>query len=771
MRQQARFVSLCTATFVIISNLPAVVVAQGTGSDPNAAPPLIRQSEYARWCATLPADYPQLPDYRRVLLRWVAGAEDYWTTDPDHPELGICRMKSSHVHVCTARALPVYAALAADTRYEDPTWTREKLAQRINAVITFLCATYDPAGPHDGFWGKKPGKNSLRYETWIIGNMLDVLQMAPEIVEPDNARRIREILVDIVEDERTSGRALSLADYRHEGIIWTLNLLARGAILYPDHPQAEKWLELAKYGFASALSVPADQEDETLVDGKPVREWVARRPGVFHPDFTLDHHGLGTHTGYMCMAAHREAALYDMMRRSGMDVSPIWYNHYRDVMNVIKDLELWDGRVVYPNGKDWADYLYGISAMRYQMVALQMMFHDPEARLIEQGLFRQLEWLQLHREHGDFGPSNAEYVFNVNDAKNIAFPYFLHQVHGFVDPVPQAELDRAHSKVHLGPEGKFVYVRDPQRFASWGWQAIRNRKSGEQHSTGLVIPCGHGLGDHLAQWDDSLTPAYSAADETGKRATLFRKPPVILVETFHDGFAVSERNDMCMPVKKGENPVPCLVDQRVMAALPDGRTVFVATSARAVRPVAQLETADLNWRFLRTIFSDSRRTIFHEEGHAEAAEIKNVGTAWLNVDKVLGLIPLGSPACASCEIAGDSVSLRLQSLPPRDYEPGQEISTVGAAFVTDVNATRTRALVESCQEETLCDTARVYRLRGQDGRAYAVAVNFADQEVDVDIPGAAAAALLTPHAISHQEKMRSTLRLRIAPRGCVVLIL
>lgn len=397
------------------------------------------------------------------------------------------------------------------------------------------------------------------------------------------------ILIDIVEDERTSGRVLSLADYRHEGIIWTLNLLARGAILYPDHPQASQWLELAKYGFASALSVPADQEDKTVVDGKPVREWVARRPGVFHPDFTLDHHGLGTHTGYLCMAAHREAALYDMMKRSGSDVSPIWYNHYRDVMNVIKDLELWDGRVVYPNGKDWADYLYGISAMRYQMVALQMMFHDPEARLIEQGLFRQLEWLQLHREHGDFGPSNAEYVFNVNDAKNIAFPYFLHQVHGFVEPVPQAEIDRAHSKVHLGPEGKFVYVRDPQRFASWGWQAIRNRKTGEQRSTGLVIPSGHGLGDHLAQWDDGLTPAYSAADETGKRATLHRRPPVILVETFHDGFAV--------------------------------------------------------------------------------------------------------------------------------------------------------------------------------------AVNFADREVDIDIPDAAAAALLTPHAISHQKKRGSTLRLRIAPRGCAVLSL
>ena len=41
------------------------------------AEPAILQSEYAKWRASLPDDYPQLADYRRVLLVWVVGAEQY----------------------------------------------------------------------------------------------------------------------------------------------------------------------------------------------------------------------------------------------------------------------------------------------------------------------------------------------------------------------------------------------------------------------------------------------------------------------------------------------------------------------------------------------------------------------------------------------------------------------------------------------------------------------------------------------------------------------
>jgi len=753
--------------------------------------PLVLQSEYARWRESLPDDYPQVADYRRVMLRWVTGAEEYWGTDPERPELGMCRFgERRHTHVRTARALPVYAALAADPKLDDPVWTRQKLGERLNAAIAFLYATYDPKGPREGYWGKKPGRNSLRYETWVIGNMLDVVQITPELVASENKQRIREILVDMVEDERTSGRAQSLDDYRHEGITWTINLLARGAILYPDHPQAGRWLELAKHGYASSLCVEADLQDETVVDGKPIKEWVAHRCPVFYPDFTFTHHALGIHPGYMAIAGHRMVSLYDLLKRKDGSVSPVWYHHFRDMTNVLKGLSLWDGRVAFPNAKDWADYIYGVCDVRFDVVGLQMMFGDGQARLIEQGLFRQLEWLQLNRERGDFGPSNAEYIHNVNDAGRMGFTYWIRQAHGCARPVKQEEFDSAHCKVFHSPHSRFVSVRDPQRFASWGWQARRNRSTGKHNSTGLILPSGHGLGDHLAQWDDSLVPDYWTLDKRGRRSYLQVGSKTNRVETFEGGFAVSERTELVRP---GDKPAPeargSVIDHRVMVALPDGRTVIFAASGRVVEEISRLSTMDVNWRFVRSVFSDMQRTIYYEGGKRECRFVKDVSTPWFNIDGIMGVVSIGKPARVTCEPfgkvdeqgipiaeqdpfgthAGQTVRLGVCSLEPREYQPGQEIFTACLAFVTDTDATGAEQLVGACREVKTGKAVRAYDVRGQDGKPYVVVVNSSDTEATRELAHPANSRLLTPEAATLTGRGDAR-RLRLKPRGCAVLI-
>ncbi len=736
---------------------------------PEAAAPHILRSAYARWRASLPATYPQKADYRRVLLRWVAGAEKFWAGHKDHPHLGRCRMRARHDAVCTARALPIYATLAADPDNGDRAWTRDKLAERLNHAIAFLCATYGPRGA----WGIRPGRNSLRYETWIIGNLLDAVQMAPERVTPELQAHVRRILIEVVEAERTSGRARSLKDYRHEGITWTMNLFARAALVAPEHPRAPEWLDLAKHAFASALSVETDARDATVLEGKPVREWVARRCPVFYPDHTLNHHGLGIHPGYMAGAAHRVVFLYALLRQARQPVSPVWLHNYRHTTGALKRLALWDGRIAFPNGKDWNDYLYLVSSIRIHMVGLQMMYGDRVARRIEQGLFRQIEWLQKQRGQGDFGPSNAEYVFNVNDAKNVAIGYWLHQRHGHVEPAPQAELDREAGGVFYSPHAGFVCVRDPQRFASWGWRARRGRL------TGVVLPSGHGLGDHLAQWDNGFIPNYWQVDGRGRERHLMPTRRTRRVETFPGGFAVSERSDVA-----GR-----LTDHRCMVALPDGRTVLVAAAGRATRDLKRLATRDINWRFVRNAFSDHQRTLFHPGGHTEARHVRDLPAPWLNLEDVMAVLPVGPPARVTCDLAGPlddqgrpkeerdeygstagvTVRLRFLSLPPSDFKKGEEIFTTCVAFVTDVPAAHTAPLAAAFHEEKQGDTVRVYRTRGRDGKRYVVAVNFADAEAQVSVAGVAQARLLTPQAAT-ATPAAAAMRLRLVPRGCAVLV-
>ena len=760
-------------------------------STTSEAGPLVLQSEYARWRDSLPDDYPQVADYRRVFLRWFTGAEKLWSPDPDRPELGTCRFgEKKHVHVRTARSLKAYAALAADPKLDDPVWTRQKLGERLNAAIAFLCATYDPNGPREGYWAKQPGRNSLRYETWVIGDMLDVVQIVPDLVTHENKQRIREILVDIVEDERTSGRAESLDDYRHEGITWTMNLLARGAILYPDHPQAGRWLDLAKHGYASSLCVEADLKDDTMVDGKPIRQWVARRCPVFYPDFTLTHHALGIHPGYMAIAGHRMVSLYDLLKRKGEPVSPVWYHHFEDMTGVLKDLSLWDGRTAFPNAKDWGDYLYGVCDVQYDMVGRQMMFGDGEARRIEQGLFRHVEWLQLNRGQGDFGPSNAEYVFNVNDAARLGYTYWIRQAHGFARPVTREEFDSAHSKVFHSPHSKFVSVRDPQRFASWSWQARRNRSTGKHHSTGLILPSGHGLGDHLAQWDDNLTPDYWTVNKQGRRSYLHVGSKTNQVETFEGGFAVSERTELHLPT---DEPKPdtsgVVIDHRAMVALPDGRTVVFAASGRAEQTVLRLDTMDVNHRFVRSIFSDMQRTIYYEGSKQECRFVKDVSTSWFNIDGILSGVSIGKPAKLTCELfgrvdeqgvpvsekdpfgthAGQTVRLGVCSLEPGDYQPGQEIFTACLAFVTDTDAAEAKQLVSDVRTERIGDGVRAYHVLVRDGKPYVVVVNSTDAKIEARLSASSSSRLLTPKTSTATTKENDTFVLELAPCGCAVL--
>ena len=822
---------LLTPTAFPLSNsaiAQSIKTEQGDPADAQApaaqgAKPFVLQSEYARWRESLPDNYPDVADYRRLMLRWVTGAEPFWSADPKHPELGKCRIQARYDHVCTARALPVYAALAADTDLNDDLWRRERLAGRLNAALAFLCATYDPGAPRDGSkesylrkdgtWGKQRWPDSHRMETWVLGNMLDVLQIAPDAVSPENQQRIREIFVDIMEDERTSGRARSMKDLRHEGITWMMNLFARGAVFYPDHPSAAEWLDLAKHGYASSLSVEADLKDDTVVDGKPIRQWVARRCPVFYPDFTFTHHGLGIHPGYMAIAGHRMVSLYDLLERSETPISPIWTHHFQDMTDVLKGLALWDGQIAYPNAKDWADYIYGVVDIHFDMVGLQMMFGDREARLVEQGTFRHLEWLQLKRDRGDFGPSDAEYVFNVNDAGRLGFTYWLHQSHGCAEPADAEQLNQSRTRVFHSPYSKFVCVRDPGRFASWGWQGLQDGKTGRHKSTGLILPRGHDLGDHLAQWDDNLVPDYWTVDghdlgdhlaqwddnlvpdywtvdEQGRRSDLQIGSKNNLVETFEGGFAVSERTELHLPgTNQKSNPSGSVLDHRVMVALPDGRTVIFAASGRAMRSVSRLGTMDLNWRFVQSIFSDMQRTIYYEGDQKECRFVKDLSTPWFNIDEIMSMVSIGKPARVTCEPfgkvneqgvpvaeqdpfgthAGQTVRLGVCSLKPHNYESGQEIFSVCLAFVTDTDANQAAQLVQSCRQLDVGQSARAYRIGGQDGTPYVVVINSTDEKAAVAIPALPNGRLLTPKAATATVKADGNILLTLAPRGCAVL--
>ena len=312
--------------------------------------------------------------------------------------------------------------------------------------------------------------------------------------------------------------------------------------------------------------------------------------------------------------------------------------------------------------------------------------------------------------------------------------------------------------------------------------------AGKQRTTGVILPRGHDLGDHLAQWDSNLRPDYWTVDQTGKHHYLHSPSATRQIETFQGGFAVSERSEFVRKGSKPGEPV-LLLDHRAMVALPDGRTVLFVASGRAAQAVQKLSTTDINWRFVRSIFSGMQRMIYYEGGQQECRHVHDVPTPWFNVDGILGVVSIGRPARVSCELldkvdekgapvaerssygvhSGQTVRLVACSLRPRDYEPGQEIFTASLAFVTDTDAAEAERLVGECHEVKVSRTARAWQVRGRDGKSYLVVVNLSDSKTDASIPDWSSGRLLTPKAATATTKADKSLLLQLEQRSCAVL--
>jgi hypothetical protein len=84
-------------------------------------------------------------------------------------------------------------------------------------------------------------------------------------------------------------------DTKAEENAWDSMITHVACAMMPDHPNSHQWKEIGSKLMVSAYAGKADMEDESVVDGKPVRKWLdgynVREDGVlvnhgfFHPDY------------------------------------------------------------------------------------------------------------------------------------------------------------------------------------------------------------------------------------------------------------------------------------------------------------------------------------------------------------------------------------------------------------------------------------------------------------------------------------------------------
>jgi len=130
----------------------------------------------------------------------------------------------------------------------------------------------------------------LGHGAWLLWNDLDAdtRTMVAEVVKWE-ADRLANFTVPY-----WNGRG---GDTKAEENAWNSMVLSVAVAMMPGHPRVRAWKEKCSEFMISAYSTEADQQNERVVDGKPVKEWLhgfnanpdgsVVNHGFLHPDYTL----------------------------------------------------------------------------------------------------------------------------------------------------------------------------------------------------------------------------------------------------------------------------------------------------------------------------------------------------------------------------------------------------------------------------------------------------------------------------------------------------
>lgn len=351
----------------------------------------------------------------------------------------------------------------------------EEILRDCAAVVRYLSATHraNQLATGDGkqwgdqwqsaHWAAYAGKAA-----WLIWDRLDdeTRQMTARMVFHE-ADRFNERSPDDGE----------WSDTKAEENAWNSEAPALATCMFPHHPRSALWDERARLYMMNSFSVRADHRDDTVVDGRPVKEWVTTV--CLHDDFTLENHGR-VHPDYMGAGVLqlRNALVY---LGAGRDIPRSCFHHVPEVLQAFKLLVSPQGSSFYVNGQDWWPHRHDVPLAFGGFAAA--FLQDADAARMEREALESLE--KLHSRFPD-GRAFHLHEYNYPNVEEeliarYAELYLTHRFCGDTPPTPRAEFERSLRGARIFEAGGFVIDRSPERFASFAWV---------NGAMGLVYPRG-----------------------------------------------------------------------------------------------------------------------------------------------------------------------------------------------------------------------------------------------------------------------------------------
>ena len=307
---------------------------------------------------------------------------------------------------------------------------RRELSEKAQAALRYVVATH-VSGTEKCVDGKQWGKGwqsamwmaNIGTGAWLMWDQLDPqLRKDIERVVTFEADRFLEV-------HPPTGR---WGDTKAEENAWDNLIIALAANMFPSHPHAAAWREKSIEYMMNTLCVPRDLKDESVVDGKPVKDWVV---GVnLNPDFTLENHNI-LHPSYLACSEYMLGEAIMMYTYGRQPVPQAAMHHLMDTWDMYKTILLPWGQYVCPQGMDWD--LHGTPVLNLQAF-LATYKQDSTAAAMEQSNLQCMrtwqDWAQ-----GDMDVPGGKLGFTRHSIceEQTTWGYLSHRIFGAaVEPTP-----------------------------------------------------------------------------------------------------------------------------------------------------------------------------------------------------------------------------------------------------------------------------------------------------------------------------------------------
>jgi hypothetical protein len=466
---------------------------------------------------------------------------------------------------------------------------------------------------------------------------------------------------------------------------WDLTCIAAAASMFPDHPNAEKWRAKCIEYMMNTVSVAADKNDSTLVDGRPVNEWVCT--ANYHPDFTLENHGI-FHPAYTMVSPAEVGSGALFFAYSGLPIPQAAGHHLMDTWILLQTIMYPSGYWAYTQGMDWA---LNSDAHIHYLAFVSAYLKDPLALGMEKTVAQYMRGQQMIHGGRIAGPSSRlGFIREAITAERICYAYLWHKLLGFPD---SERTIRQKSELCGVRDYQYVGVmshRTQSKFVSFSWK---------YKVMGMLVPIGPG---HEAN------PYFTTPLTDGLVGTMVLKTPAgkwkVEGQSLHKTASGFEANGTLL-LNDGA------LKQELQFASIGERTVVYADRITASKDVTVSREQGVPVGIENDDFTGNMRKLYYQSG---SKTIIGLGTEdliripgnWANVDGRLGVVMVSGSGLVYQDAAKYNRDGALQdtlygsfSDTPRDFKAGSQVARRIVVFFTETSPGDTAKLARKIRVE------------------------------------------------------------------------